>query len=254
MTNRRTGLRRSSRHASTSSSQAARLTNLASRAYRWFEADQYTVDGVTSKVGAFTDRNTPSRTFAQATSAAQCAVPSATAAANGALTANFAGAQHYLSSEVSSVWDLLNELPNTVFWIEVPGAISGVQFRATSRTTADGYTLYRNTGPSSSLYVSGVSAQNLTILNPDTNSVPHAYHSTMTAGGLISTFRDYVAGGSASITPGNNPQQTMRIGSDAGSANWLVANWCAFVVFDWVLSGLELSTMRGYFRNKYGTA
>lgn len=74
----------------------------------WFDADRYTVDGGTSKVGAFVDRMDSSHTLAQASGTFQVALPSPDPAFGGFNSALFA-AHYYDSSRPASAWKHLHD-------------------------------------------------------------------------------------------------------------------------------------------------
>lgn len=75
----------------------------------WFDASYYVLDGVSGKVSDFVDYIDPTHTLRQATSANQCAVPSAVAAMNNALCVQGTGVEFYTSTRAPSAWKYLHD-------------------------------------------------------------------------------------------------------------------------------------------------
>lgn len=93
-----------------------------------FRASRYAVDGVSGKVASFVDLVDPTHVLAQATGAAQTALPAANGAAGNALTAPFAGTQYYASSRAPSAWKKLHDGTGVeIVAVFVAGADAGTE-------------------------------------------------------------------------------------------------------------------------------
>jgi hypothetical protein len=85
---------------------------LATAPFSWMRASYYSFVG--AKVTAWGDLARAGHTWAQGNATYQCLIPTADAAAKGALSADFAGGQYYVSSLAASLWAFLHRGPLTL--------------------------------------------------------------------------------------------------------------------------------------------
>jgi hypothetical protein len=237
--------------------------------YSRAKANVYTVDGVTGKVATLPDcvqAGTgirvayPLHAFAQATPAAQVALPSAVAGLGNRLALPFALAQYYVSSALAGAWKAAHDGTG---WTAVT---------VLSRTTVVGVQFVWSTFGPTGETGSGV----LTVGGSLFTQTYNAAANTVNAGGAGETaaatynvskfatadspdanlYRRTASIASSNATAGvsaGDPAGTMVIGSDrSGSGSFLNAQLAECIFFNRSLSAPDLSAVQSYLATEYG--
>lgn len=238
--------------------------------YSFVEADYYSIDGVSGKVSAFLDKVrpgtgikaiTPGHAFAQATSANQVVIPTATATLGGRLAANFNAAPYYVSNSPASSWRAAhNGNGFTSFAVFDRTTITGIQ-RAWSTYTdaaAQGATWVSVSGAP---YCAAYNGTTITIsANTTGDTTGPTYVGTSIADAdtpEATLYRRSSAIATANNTAGFNagdPVGTMTLGASTNGAQTLNAYVAMWLFFDRVLSAADLAVVRAYIAAKYGVA
>ncbi len=227
----------------------------------WFDASNYTVDGVSGKVASFVDRNDATHSLVQATSGNQVAIPTSNASFNNAPTASFvlSSVNYYVSNRALTAWRFLhNGAGCTVVWVGAKKAAVGNQ------------ALYGSINQS----VSGGNGPGVEVYTFDTSSNVRSYTGTnggavfngLVTGGLALSTPTYLvttygspnfavyakstsaASGTQSISPvATNPSSVLTLGA-ASSVGQLPStqDWRALYVFARVLNSTQLATVGAY--------
>lgn len=220
----------------------------------WFDADNYTVDGVSGKTAAFIDRLDASHVLAQATAANQVAVPAADAGMKGRRSATFTGVdgQRYQSNRATALWNYFNAgaTGGTCLMIEATNS-AAAQSRANTRVGGSvGLNFYSATG-SGFFYIQGTTGGQAVLGALPTTVSLHG--GTVTAAGSIVGRNNRSNAGAGSITMGGTADGPFTLGSINGGGQPMQSAWRAVILAPAVLSESTLIAIANYYTAEVGT-
>jgi hypothetical protein len=230
-----------------------------------FSGDSYSVDGVTAKVGALVDLLDPTHLAEQATSAAQCAVPTSDATLSGAQSLTFNNAQYYVSNRAASAFRYLHSGPCWSAAIFVPTATGQRIIASTVRlsliSSQVGWYMSRS---STAAEIRAGNGTGIAV-----NAGPAA---TFSSNARYSLGYDYLEGASpeyhtrqsgSALSDGSSgaapvttdPQSTLVIGASAADfAVLLQARLAFFMATPMQPTASQIATVSAYTVRKYGVA
>lgn len=238
-----------------------------------FEADYYTVDGLTGNIAAFNDRNDPTHGLAQSDGPQQVAVPTAEALVNGALVARFLGGQSYVSNRAASTFAYHHDGSggdlNVGFIHRDPSVIGGANRIVGTRTVSTA-----TTGASLEI-TSQNGATEERVLFQITSDAALVVNNTGTAGlinkdvptylqysykeAAVPEWTQYTKGsashtGSSLVTPtlGGAPTHTLRLGDTSTAGRDATMDWFFLAGRPSPLTGAERLIVQAYLLSKYG--
>jgi hypothetical protein len=228
-----------------------------------FTSDSYTIDGVTSKVGAFVDLIDDTHTAAQTSSALQVVAPAADSTLNGAKSYTFAGGQRYFSSRAASAFRYLHEGPFFELAVFVSGSSdrilwSTINFAATAGQNG-ALSFHGPTSISRRGYNAGSLALAAGPATPFTNGARGSFamhyleggspeYTTRGNGAVLST------GASAGAPAAADPQNTLYIGGHSGGTLYYTGRLAFLGLMPAVPTAAQLSIISQYTLAKYGIA
>lgn len=121
-----------------------------------YDASNYTIDGVSSKVATLVDYIDAARNVAQSTSANQVVAPAADAVLGNALCVAFAGGQFYVSNQAPAVWNHQhNGTGGSFVYVWKPTSVAGTQagFATMDGGTPTGRLFYADSTDNLAVYV-----------------------------------------------------------------------------------------------------
>ena len=244
-------------------------TQVRNVAYSRFGAEWYTVDGVSGKVASWTERSLhpsgilsidASHKMEQATSAQQCAIPTADSLFNGRVSAAFAD-QRYTSHASASAWRCLHDgtgcaVYNVLSYSNLTGA------KYVLATTSGGTAVGFNTGTSGAALAAAVLNVGAVIGAPSggTLTTSTAYYTRYRYEENVSPEIDIFAKTtsmntipSTSGAPSTgDPTATLMLGNRQAVNAPFVGNWLETIVIKGSYSATIDALIKSYFAAKYG--
>lgn len=249
---------------------ATRFAALFTAGDIWFDADNYTVDGVSGKVASFVDYRDPTHVISQPNAAEQVAVPSTDASLNAKTSALFTSAERYLSNRAAAAWAFLHDgTGHDAFYVYVPTTAGAVNCIA---TTLDANAAFPNTqvGYAADTYTSGGQGQEMYVCNGTGGTKP-VYDAgsgqirPLNVGTYQETFfsstgspqwghlNKTVSAGSGSVAAtlsSSAPNNALVLGASPGVLSRM--RWRAMYVFRRVLTAAEKNVVRQYIQATTG--
>lgn len=231
--------------------------------YSFMVADRYSVDGVTGKVSAFSERVAAgtgilalesSHSFAQSTDANQVAIPAASASFGNARVATFAGGQRYVSTAPASRWRFLHDGTGADVVIAVRQTGGGT-YRILG-TTAIGTGLWWDLSANSNVNVYSAGVYQLFMNGAITSDDKYLSYDYATANSPDARqFKRTAANGTDNdrVAPSaGDPTASLTFGASIDGSSALVGELACLIVFDRVTSAGERTAIASYMSAKYG--
>lgn len=222
-----------------------------------FEADSYTVDGISGNVAAFVDKNDPTHLLQQATAIRQVAIPATHADFGGKVCANFSTAV-YQSSRAASTWNYLHNGPMTLVVVMTPVTPAGTQIIVeTDAGGTSGLSVFLAAAPAYQQFlyrggVGGAAPLNIAAVAGTPGYFEQYIEDASSPQRSIkrngqAAVTGAIAGGVAGVAG-----QTLTLGGRPAGTNTMVARWRALYSFQRRLSTNELSILRNYIQADTG--
>lgn len=233
---------------------------------RFFTADRFAVDGVSSKVASFSCWLSGAL-LAQATSAQQVALPAADAALGGALVATLAGAQWYDSGDPASFWKPLHDgSGSTIYTVFKPtttaaGPLVMHSTRVFAATTEVGHTIYQNGGTNWQALESNGAIEALVLqggvpVAGTATYLSQKFATASTPDGNLRVRSASVVTGDATAPSALDPTGALRLGAGITPTNRLPFQgvWAALMYVPRIITASEDTIVQSWIRQKYGIA